>query len=699
MTQTARPRRPGLAWLLITAAAAACPAAAQETPGPGTFLGRLIFGAGQQKVAIDTPQSVTAVEQEDLDREQPQTVGQALRNVPGAQIAGSDRPLGFAFNIRGIGATEQPASEARIIVNVDGVPKFYEQYRLGSFFSEPELYRRVEVLRGPGSATLYGSGAIGGAINFETKDAGDFIPEGGRGALRLKFGLESNGNGRLFSGIYAARPADGAEFLAAFGYRTADEYKDGSGTTLRGSAFDAPSALVKGTFALSDTQTLRLSWQRFKSDADDAALAQTGGGNAIADAFGQVDREVTDDTFSLDWRMRGGGWLNPRVQLAYSDTTVIQSDARDLTGAAQPCFPFPSNLNVFCDVEYGYRTAMLKVENTAELAGTGSKAFLTFGLQATSQRRVADSAGPLGFHPEGRDRKIGLYAQGEIVIGDRLTLIPGARVDFARRTPGTQVPGGATVEDEAKALTFAALYRLSDDLSVFGSAARTERLPTLDELYSFSATKAPALTLDKEKAVNLELGVAYSREGVLRDGDSLQVKATVFRNRIDDLITTTATTDTVFFRNLARAEFTGGEIEAGYEADRFFARLAYARALGKDRDFGYTLATSPAENLALTLGLRLPDRGLEFGWRGTFVDSITTATRNVTTGAITSTDFPSYDVHDFFVSWKPQTGALAGFDVQFAVENAFNADYRNNLALDRGRGRTYKLSLARALTW
>jgi hemoglobin/transferrin/lactoferrin receptor protein len=685
------------------------PVAAQDG---GTFLGRLVFGAGQQKVAIDTPQAVTTLDQEDIDREQAANVGQILRNVPGAQTAGSDRPLGFAFNIRGIGATEQSASEARIIVNVDGVPKFYEQYRLGSFFSDPELYRRVEVLRGPGSATLYGSGATGGVVNFETKDAGDFIPDGGTGALRLKFGVESNGNGRLGSVIYATRPVDGAEFLAALGYRTADDYETGdaddTGEPVLGSGFEAPSALLKGTFRLNDAQTLRLSWQRFTSDADDATLAQTGGGDAVATGFGSVDRQVRDDTVSLDWRHDGDGWFNPRVQLAWSDTTVVQSDARSLTtGLTQPCLPIPSNANVFCNVTYAYRTAMLKVENTADLSGNGWDNFLTFGLQATNQRRVAEAAGLLGFHPEGTDTKIGLYAQSELVIGDRLTLIPGARIDFGQRRPGELVRNGADVDDSATALTFAALYDITDDLSVFGSVARTQRLPTLDELYSFSGTglgtsganKRPAIDLEKEEATNIELGLAYSRDGLFADGDSLQLKATVFRNRIDNLITTTPSTDTVFFRNLASAEFEGAELEAGYETDRFFGRVAWSTVRGTDRDFGYTLSTTPADTLALTLGGRLPGRGIEFGWRGTFADEITTATRNVTTGAITETRFADYETHDLFVSWTPEDGPLAGFDVQVAVENVLDTPYRNNLSLDQGRGQTVKFSLARAITW
>ncbi|QYK42061.1 MAG: TonB-dependent receptor [Paracoccaceae bacterium] len=696
-----------VARLLSTAACIgiAAPAAAQDAQ-PGTFLGRLILGAGQAKVAIDTPQAVTAVEQEDIDREQASNVGQMFRNVPGVQTAGSDRPLGFAFNIRGIGATEQTASESRIIVNVDGVPKFYEQYRLGSFFTEPELYKRVEVLRGPASATLYGSGAIGGAVNFETKDAGDFLVDGKKNALRLKFGLESNGNGRVFSGIYATAPTEGAEFLAALGYRESDEFRNGNGVAVAGSESSAPSALLKGTFRLGDNQTLRLSWQRFESDSNNAALAQTGG-NTLS-VFGRVKRDVSDDTISASWQATTDNpWLNPKVQLSYSDTAVSQWDAVDLAGNPQACSPVPSNLNVWCDVDYAYRTVSLKAENTANLSGNGWDAFLTFGVQASTQDRVAASEGPLNFHPEGTDRKIGVYAQADISIGDRLTIIPGARIDFARRTPGADIPGGIAVSDHASAVTLAALYRLTDDVSVFGSVARTERLPTLDELYSWSTTKAPAVGLEKETATNVELGLAWSRQDVFGPGDSLQLKATLFRNDIRNLITTTPNSAATFFGNTERGEFWGGEVEAGYEAERFFARLAYSNVRGRARgtslingtDYAYVPSTVPAENVALTLGYRIPDKGLEFGWRGTFVDRITTASRSTTTGNITSASYAPYDLHDFYVSWKPQAGALAGFDVQFAVENAFDQAYQNNLSLDPGRGRTFKVSLARALTW
>ncbi|MEP4562468.1 MAG: TonB-dependent receptor plug domain-containing protein, partial [Nitratireductor sp.] len=137
-----------------------------DKKGRVTLLQRLVLGAGVEKVAIDTPQSVSVVEQEDIDQEQAATVGDVLKRIPGVNTSGSDRAFGQTFNIRGIGAPESAGEEGRIIVTVDGATKFYEQYRMGGFFSDPELYKKVEVLRGPASSTLYGSGALGGVINF-----------------------------------------------------------------------------------------------------------------------------------------------------------------------------------------------------------------------------------------------------------------------------------------------------------------------------------------------------------------------------------------------------------------------------------------------------------------------------------------------------------------------------------------------------
>ena len=85
--------------------------------GPGRAeeanqLERMVISAGQEKVAIDTPQSVSVVNQQDLDSEQALTLGDALTDLPGVKTTGTERALGESFNIRGIGSLES-ADEPR----------------------------------------------------------------------------------------------------------------------------------------------------------------------------------------------------------------------------------------------------------------------------------------------------------------------------------------------------------------------------------------------------------------------------------------------------------------------------------------------------------------------------------------------------------------------------------------------------------
>jgi hemoglobin/transferrin/lactoferrin receptor protein len=708
---TIRTTPTGRGILLATAATlalTAAPAAAQEREGLFQMLGRIIFGTGTAKVAIDTPQAVTALEQEDLDRIQPSAVGDVLKSVPGVQTAGaSARPMGQAFNIRGIGNSEQTASEERIKVVVDGAPKFFEQYRMGSFFADLDLFKRVEILRGPASSTLYGSGTIGGVVAFTTKDASDFLAEGQDNALRFKLGAESNGD-VLKPGVIYARRAGNAEFLVALNRSRGEDKTDGAGNTIAGTAHEATSALVKGrlTFGNDGDQSLTLALSRTETDMERAAVAQTGGGATIP-TFGFADIHAVDDTATLTWHhgFAANDLLDLTVQLSRTDTAVSK---RNFTGSPLTCAP--GTLQVLCPADFGYATTALKIENTADLSAGDWQNFLTLGVQLSEQKRSATSSlGPLGFHPEGTDRKLGLYAQGEFVWNDRLTIIPGLRVDFGDRTPSaaTVAAGGLPVEDQAVSPKLSALYRLNDSWGVFGTLARTERMPTLDELYSTDGGRLPSLNLNKEKADSVELGLTFQRQDLLAAGDSLKMKATLFHNDLSDLIVTNGATGAVpRYINVRAAELWGGEIEASYDAERWFAGLAYSNVRSAYRDMpnpaanGLTVADTPAENIALTVGAKIPDRGLTLGWTARYFDAITTySISTAAAGTITPTYSPAYDTHDLFVTWKPEQGALAGLDVTLTVENVFDADYKNNLELDQAQGMNAKLTIGKSMTW
>ena len=675
------------------------PAAAQEGEGFFQVLGRIILGAGTARVAIDTPQAVSAIETEELERDQPATIGDLFRSIPGVQGAGaSARPLGQAFNIRGIGNSEQTASEARIIVSVDGAPKFYESYRMGSFFGDLDLYKRVEVLKGPASSTLYGSGAIGGTVNFTTRDARDFLEDGERQALRFSSTYDSNGGG-LKLGVISAARAGRAEYLAGFNLTSSNDKVDGAGNRLAGTAYEGWSGLLKGTwhFGAEEEQSLTLSLSRTDSDLEGTPVAQTGG--ATVGAFGLHDMHAVDDTLTLAWRntFQDNPLLDLTVQLSYTDTSVQKSNFTLGASCA------PGTFQVLCDSSYGYQTTALKVENTADLSAGSWENYLTVGVQASEQERSATSRlGALGFHPEGTDRRIGAYVQGEFTYGERLTIIPGIRVDLGAQTPGAAaVAAGAVAQDDsAVSPKVAVMYEVTDSLALFGSLARTERMPTLDELYSSEAAGAlpartPSLNLLKEEADTVELGFTWQREGWLAEGDMFQMKVTAFHNDLTNMIATTPRVAggpaVPYFSNIAAAELWGAEIEAAYDADRWFAQLAYSHVKSKNRATGLTLPDTPAENVVLTLGAKLPEQGLTLGWRASYFDKIRTSSAT-TTGA-------SYDTHDLFLTWSPEEGPLAGLDVNLSVENLFDRTYRNNLSLDNAAGRTAKLSVAKRITF
>ncbi|MEM9431374.1 MAG: TonB-dependent receptor [Pseudomonadota bacterium] len=662
---------------IIAIVVAAAPAHAQDP----FVLDPVIFSSGLDQVASDTPQSVSVVDQEDLEREQPTTIGDALTDLPGVKAFGTDRVLGERFNIRGFGQDLDGGDENRLIITVDGATKFYQQYRLGALFTEPELYKRVEVLRGPASSTLYGSGALAGVITLETKDASDFLEGDDRFALRQKLEYTSNGEGGLTSTILAVRPTDNFEILGAFTYRDNDDLEDADGNEIAGSAFQAPSGLVKAklTFGDDSAHAISGSYQIWRTDEDEGEYEQTTSGNA---AFGLVDRTVTDQTATLKYEYAppGSNLIDLEVLLSYSDTQVEQENATN------PFF-IPSTL--FEDSDYAYETYQGRIENRSVLAIGETDVFLTYGVQASYQERVGEAeSGFIAFQPGGTDTKFAGYAQAEIVLPFGLTLIPGLRYEYSELEPDNlNTTFSESVSNTAISPKLAALYEVTEQVSVFGSVAYTERLPVLDEVFDGNSGN---LDLEPETAFNYEVGASFSGNSILQDGDALVAKATYFRNEVDDLIERETQADP--FRNVAEATIQGIEIEAAYDSEFVFGSLAYTRIRGDGREFEDSptepLTEIPADEVALTVGGRLPQYDFETGVRSVFAfdqDDLPDGTEET----------PGYGVFDLFASWKPQTTVLAGTEVRFSVENVFDRQYREHLSNDFARGRTFRVALAR----
>ena len=673
--------------MAVVLVAMALPAHAQEATTP---LGRIVFGWGTDQVALDTPQAVTVIDQEEIDRQLATSIGEFFDGVPGVQGVGSNRPLGQTFNIRGWG--EVPAGdEGRVIVLQDGATQYYEQYRTGSFFSDPLLYCNVEVHRGPASATLYGSGAIGGVIRFETCDAEDYLTDGQTSQFRFSGQYESNGEGGALSARYATFVGDNWQLFANLNYRQAEDYVDGDGDTIEGSAFDAISGVVSATYSIDSSRSVRLIYEMWESDLDDTSYSQTG-----SDGFGNIDRQTTDRTLSLIYE-GAESFGDVEVTLAYADTDVLQENSTAT---------FPSVL--FEDAEYGYDTLSLDARVTTDMTFGNIQSAFTYGMTLSRQNRVAEpeTSGFLDFHPEGVLSRFAVFAQSELDFGNGLVLVPGLRLEWSMAEPGADNPGSTIDSREVVELLsvspkIAFTYDITDEFGIFGSIAQTQRAPNLDELYSYDVPdrrsplgEAPAIGLEQETALSYELGFTYSRAGVLTANDAFDARVTAFYSFVENLIERDSRDGTPYHRNIGEAEIYGLEIEAAYVSDTWFANFAYSNLEGMNLTDNEVWSQLPQDSLSFTLGRRNEALGLEYGWRVSIYDEIDYADTSFR-GVVNDNFFDSYATHDLFASWAPQNGPLEGLEFRAGIDNVMDLDYRNALDGDDGRGLTARFAIAR----
>ena len=654
-------------------------------------LDRLVISAGVEKVAIDTPQAVSSLDQEDIDQLQATTIGDLLEGMPGVNVQGGVGQLGQGFNIRGMG-TAIGDSDNRILLNVDGVTKFYEQYRMGALFTEPELYKRVEVLRGPASSTLYGAGALAGVVNFTTKDASDFLTPGDPLAVRLKAATETNAQAHTLSGIVAVQPTEGVELLGSYNYRRTDDYKNGDGDTVPASATKSDSWLVKGRVAIggNSKHAIWASYQDWLSDAPqvyDQVSAATG--NSL------MRRRVHDKTAVLGYvnDFNGSNLFNVEAQAAYSLSKVHQTET--------------SFLGPLAYSDFTYESWQAKVQNSSRFDMGGDwTTFLILGGQWSTQERRNPRVGlsgavtpGAGTHPEGDMDRYGLFGQLEIVWSDKLTIMPGVRVDWTKLKPGATVVGGTRLTGEVKdsgvSPKFAALYNVTPWFGLFGSIARTVRMPNVDEIFTRSATRPNNPDLRPEKSYNVEAGFTLSFDGLLGKADRFRAKTTLFRNDVKDLIVNVAgPAGTPYFQNVNRSRFKGLEVEAEYGVGGFFARGNASFIDGKDRLTGNYLNTIPANDYRLTLGYADAETGLSGGWTGEFAERQDQVTTGPFSSAGSGLPTPGYSVHNLFFAFKPQSGPAQGFEFRFAVDNIFDKQYRRHLSALDAEGQSFRFTVA-----
>jgi outer membrane receptor protein involved in Fe transport len=372
----------------------------------------------------DTPASVVVVSREALAGTAAATVDDALRQVPGFTLfrrAGSRtaNPTTQGVSLRGLGAS----GASRALVLDDGVPL---NDPFGGWIYWGRVPRvaieRVEVVRG-GASDLYGSGAMGGVVQFIRRADRTVSAE-------VSYGQQQTANGQLYAATKREswRAAIAADLFDTAGY-----------------------VLVQPS-------------QR-----------------------GAVDRAADSSHTAVDATVaRGGVFLrashysesrNNGTPLQINDTTIRQLTlGADLPALALRAYASEQDYRqTFSAIAADRKSERLTVDQRVPSTGRGASAqwfassrgrhVIVTGAEGREVRGASDEGAT---RVSGRQRTGAAYVEDVMTLGPRLTATAALRVDKWR--------------DTAWSPRAALLFRANDHLALTAAAYRAFRAPTLNEL-------------------------------------------------------------------------------------------------------------------------------------------------------------------------------------------------------------------------
>lgn len=598
----------------------------------------------QAQDVTSVPGSVSVHDRAELDRQNVNNIRDLVRYEPGVSVGGAGQRSGTTgYNIRGIDGN-------RILTQVDGV-EIPGNYFSGPYanthrnYVDPEIVKRVEILRGPASA-LYGSSAIGGAVSYYTLDASDIIKDGKDIGARLKTGYSSADESWLTSGTFAARQGDfdGLLHLSQRNGHETESYGNNGGTGLERTEANPEDArttniLAKLGWNYGEGSRLGLTYEKYKDDRDtDQQIAVGGlftGGVGTGQNFYRsrtgndtISRERfgLENSFALNSLLVDNVKWSLNYQIAKTDQTTLERFfpiARDVWRTRETTYKERQwILDAQLDKAFSigstehlltYGTTFKQQKVTGQRSG-GEVCASTAGFgtcRAVGQPLPQNTLAPTSDFPDPTINNYSLFAQDEIRWND-WTFLPGVRYDYTRMDPHItdaflRAVGDTreNVSDESKkwhrlSPKLGVTYALSDQYTWYGQYAEGFRTPSAKALYGrfenlqSGYTVEPNPDLEPEKSKSYETGL----RGHFDEGSfDVAVFYNTYRDFIDEDQIQPRTANTAIFRsnNIAHATIKGVELKGRLNLDSFgapeglYTQGAVTYLYGRNNDSGQPL--------------------------------------------------------------------------------------------------------------
>jgi hemoglobin/transferrin/lactoferrin receptor protein len=495
-----------------------------------------------EKTEFEAPYMVDVITEDEVSSEMmSRTLPEALRQTPGVMVQKSGYGQASPF-IRGF-------TGFRTLLLVDGIRLNNSTYRSGPnqhlSTVDPLSVSRIEVIKGPGSV-LYGTDAVGGAVNMITLARGAEGPAGNNLRLLYRYAEAE----RSHSYRAEASGSDGNKVGAHIGgsFRDFGDYEAGRkiGHMPR-TGYREKAADMKIEYRIGPATRLVLAYQRL--DQEDVWRTHT---TVYSKSFaktmtGTERRRSLDQSRELFYMQAHG-----REALPLADHTIVSlsvhrqreeqlriKESGDQDEQGVDVSTLGAFINLRKDLEKG--NIIYGAEYYIDYVDSFKRGYGPDG--------ALDSVAVQG--PVGDDAEYeiaGAYLQGDLWLSERLELYLGGRYAFSRararrvEDPATGLPMEVTGDWEA--LVGSARMSFYPDpartVNFYAGASQAFRAPNLSDLTRMDAAhetgevEIPAPGLDPERYLVYEAGVkAWT--------DRLFAQAGYYYTDIEDLIARTPT--------------------------------------------------------------------------------------------------------------------------------------------------------------
>ena len=434
-------------------------------------------------------QSTSVIKGNELERKKSASIGETLSLEPGVSTSNfgayASRPV-----IRGLGGS-------RVLVAEGGISSLDVSTISGDHVVtiDPFHTEQIEIFRGP-ATLLYGSGASGGMVNMVTNRIPEYISED---ELKLNTGFNANNLEKTYA-FNTTVSMDKFAFHTDGTRRDAKNYTSGR-ETVNNSFYDNTDLNIGGS--LVETWGFAgISFGHFEST------------HAIPIESGDPDEQPFIDTdqdridLAAQIKLNNNYFDSVRFRAAHNDYQHIEFE-----NAMTPGTTFEND-------QWEGRVELQHAKLGSFIGSIGAQ----LGLR--SLKAVGDEA----FIPPTKSKTIAVFIHEDTDIGD-FNFELGGRYEHQRDEPRKI----ENVSNDALSIMVGSHYYMTDSLSLGLTLGRTQRIPTVVELFADGPHLATATfemgdkNLDIETQNNIELSIT-------NDSERWTWGANVFLNYIEDYI-------------------------------------------------------------------------------------------------------------------------------------------------------------------